>query len=62
MQVLIEIPKKLTKKQEELLREYASVEEIHVLPAQKSFFEKLKDYVVGTEEEKREAEIPKGKK
>ncbi|HUO08946.1 MAG TPA: molecular chaperone DnaJ [Phycisphaerae bacterium] len=51
IQVLIEVPKKLNKKQEELLREYAAQEELHVLPAQKSFFEKLKDYVVGTQED-----------
>src|SRR6202012_1339396 len=31
IQVLIESPKKITKKQEELLREYAAVEELHVL-------------------------------
>ncbi len=62
IQVLIEIPKKLTKKQEEVLREYATLEEIHVLPAQKSFFEKLKDYVVGTEEDKQEQEKSKTKK
>lgn len=52
IQVLIEVPKKLNKRQEELLREYAKLEELHVLPAQKSFFDKLKDYVVGTEDEK----------
>ncbi len=51
IQVLIEVPRKLSKKQEELLREYAATEETNVLPAQKSFFEKLKDYVVGTQEE-----------
>jgi molecular chaperone DnaJ len=53
VQVLIEIPKKLSRKQEEVLREYAKLEETHVLPAQKSFFEKLKDYVVGTEEDRK---------
>lgn len=53
VQVLIEIPRKLTKKQEELLREYAKLEEMHVLPQQKSFFDKLKDYVVGTEDAKK---------
>lgn len=53
VQVLIEIPRKLNRKQEELLREYAKLEESHVLPAQKSFFEKLKDYVVGTDEDKK---------
>jgi molecular chaperone DnaJ len=55
IQVLLEIPRKLTKRQEELLREYAAIEETHVLPQQKSFFEKLKDYVVGTEDDAREA-------
>lgn len=55
VQILIEIPKKLSRKQEEVLREYAKLEETNVLPAQKSFFEKLKDYVVGTEDEKRSA-------
>ncbi len=54
VQVLIEVPRKLTKRQEELLREYAEIEDLHVLPAQKGFFDKLKDYVVGTEEEKSE--------
>ena len=53
VQVLIEIPKKLGKKQEEILREYAKLEETHVLPQQKSFFDKLKDYVVGVEDEKK---------
>jgi molecular chaperone DnaJ len=55
VQVLLEVPKKLTKRQEELLREYAAIEESHVLPQQKSFFEKLKDYVVGTEDDAKEA-------
>jgi molecular chaperone DnaJ len=56
IQVLIEIPKKLNKKQEEILREYAKQEDINVLPAQRSFFDKLKDYVVGTEDAKKEKE------
>jgi molecular chaperone DnaJ len=55
IQVLLEIPRKLTKRQEELLREYAAIEATHVLPQQKSFFEKLKDYVVGTEETAKDA-------
>ncbi|MCL2648648.1 MAG: molecular chaperone DnaJ [Phycisphaerales bacterium] len=54
IQIMIEVPKRLTKRQEELLREYAAIEEKHVLPQQKSFFEKLKDYVVGTQEEQKE--------
>jgi molecular chaperone DnaJ len=53
VQVLIEIPKKINRKQEEVLREYAKLEDQNVLPAQKSFFDKLKDYVVGTEDDKK---------
>jgi molecular chaperone DnaJ len=56
VQVLIEIPKKINRKQEEILREYAKLEDLNVLPAQRSFFDKLKDYVVGTEEEKKRKE------
>ena len=51
VQVLIEVPKKLSKKQEELLRAYAETEDQQVLPARKSFFEKLKGYVAGADEE-----------
>jgi molecular chaperone DnaJ len=47
IQVLIEVPRRLSKEQEKLLREYAETEEKNVLPARKSFFEKLKDYLVG---------------
>ena len=43
--------KKLTKKQEELLRAFAETEDQQVLPARKSLFEKLKGYVAGGEEE-----------
>ena len=41
---LVEVPKKLTKRQEELLRELAEIENTHVGPQRKSFFERLKDY------------------
>ena len=44
VQVQIEVPSKLTGRQEELLRELAELEQIHVSPHRKSFFEKLKDY------------------
>ena len=47
VQVLIEVPKKLTKRQEDILRQYAETEDAHVLPARKSFFDKLKSYVTG---------------
>jgi len=54
IQVLIEIPKKISRKQEDILREYAKMEELHVLPAQRNFFDKLKDYVVGTQDAAKE--------
>lgn len=47
MQVLIEIPKKLTDKQKQLLRDYASTEDANVLPQRKSFLEKLKQKISG---------------
>lgn len=47
IQVVVETPKKLTKKQEELLREFAETEHKHVLPQKTSFIEKLKRYFEG---------------
>jgi molecular chaperone DnaJ len=41
--VVIETPSKLTKRQEELLRELAEIENTHVSPQRKSFFKKIKD-------------------
>ncbi len=49
-QVLVEVPRKLSRKQEQLLREYAAEEQHAVLPSQKNFLEKLRDYLVGNEE------------
>lgn len=43
-QVAVEVPKKLTKEQEELLRQLAETEESHVSPRRQSFFEKVKKY------------------
>ena len=42
--VVIETPRKLTKRQQELLREFADIEQKHVSPERKSFFNKLKNY------------------
>lgn len=42
VQVVIEIPKKLTDKQRELLEEYAGTEETNIMPAKKGFMDKLK--------------------
>lgn len=47
VQVLVEIPKRLNKRQEELLRDFAGTEDRSVLPESKGFFEKFKDYVAG---------------
>ena len=43
VQVFVEVPRKLTKKQHELLEAYAQTEEDHITPQRKSFFEKLKE-------------------
>lgn len=47
VQVLIEIPKKLTKRQEELLREFTETEDHRVMPHSRGFFEKLRAYIAG---------------
>ena len=43
VQVLVEIPKKLTEKQKQLLREFAATEDHTTLPQRKGFLDKLKD-------------------
>lgn len=45
VQVLIEIPKKLNKQQETLLRDFAKTEDKSVLPESRGFFDKLMDYI-----------------
>jgi len=47
VQVFIETPRSLTKKQEELLREFARTEEVNVSPRRKSFFDQVKEYLGG---------------
>jgi molecular chaperone DnaJ len=49
VQVAIEVPKKLSAEEETLLRELAKLENKHVAPHRKSFFEKLKNYFTGTD-------------
>ncbi|MEX0866086.1 MAG: molecular chaperone DnaJ [Pirellulales bacterium] len=51
VQVQIEVPKKLTGRQEELLREMAELEHAHVTPHRKSFLKTLRDYFVPEESE-----------
>ncbi|HVX15885.1 MAG TPA: molecular chaperone DnaJ [Pirellulales bacterium] len=50
VQVGLEVPKSLTPRQEELLRELAEEEQTNVSAHRKSFFEKLKDYFMPDEE------------
>jgi molecular chaperone DnaJ len=49
VQVNLEVPKKLSPREQELLRELASVEKTNVSPHRKTFMERLKDYFVPTE-------------
>jgi molecular chaperone DnaJ len=44
VQVVIETPRKLTKRQEELLHELAELEQKNVSPERKSFFDTFRDY------------------
>jgi molecular chaperone DnaJ len=48
VQTHIEVPRKLSQRQEELLRELAEEEKTNVSPHRKSFFAKLKDYFVSS--------------
>jgi molecular chaperone DnaJ len=54
---VVETPRHLTTRQEELLREFAEIEHLQVSPRRKSFFEKLRDYF--TEEADAEEEKDK---
>ncbi len=51
VQVQIEVPKRLTARQQELLRELAEEEHTNVSPHRKTFFEKLKDFFIPEEPE-----------
>lgn len=50
VQVLVEIPAKLSENQKRLLREFAATEDRTVLPESKGFFEKLKNYFIADED------------
>jgi molecular chaperone DnaJ len=50
VQVVIEVPEKLSKEEQTLLRQLAELEHKHVAPERKSFFAKLKDYFTTDEE------------
>jgi molecular chaperone DnaJ len=48
VQLLIEIPRKLTEKQKALLQEFAGTEQMDHLPQKKGFLEKLKEALTGS--------------
>jgi molecular chaperone DnaJ len=45
VQVLVEIPRKMSKDQQALLRQFAETEDKSVLPESKGFFERMMDYL-----------------
>ncbi len=47
VQVTVEIPRKLNREQEELLRKFAATEDKQVLPETKGFFDRVKEYLTG---------------
>jgi molecular chaperone DnaJ len=51
VQVVIEVPQKLSKEEQVLLRELAELEQKHVAPERRTFFTKLKDYFTADEHE-----------
>lgn len=46
-QIMVEVPKKLNKRQESLIRELAELDQKHVSPRRKSFLESVKDLFLG---------------
>jgi molecular chaperone DnaJ len=52
VQVLVEIPKRLSRAQAELLRKFAATEDKSVLPESRGFFEQVKEYLRGEPEKK----------
>ncbi len=50
IRILVEIPRRLSPRQEELLREFARSEDRTVLPESKGFVDKLKDFLAGLSE------------
>ena len=47
VQCFIEIPKKLSERQAELLREFAETEDRSVMPHSRGFWDKIKEYIAG---------------
>ena len=47
VQVLIEVPRKLTERQKQLLKDFAGTEDNNAMPQRKSFLDKLRDLFAG---------------
>ncbi len=45
VEIVVEVPSKLTREQEKLLREFAEMEEQHITPERKSFLDKVKKLI-----------------
>ncbi len=54
VRVYVEVPKKITSRQQELLRELAEIEQVNVSPVRKSFLDKLRDLFSANEESTKE--------
>jgi molecular chaperone DnaJ len=52
VQVIVETPRSLTKRQEELFRELAELDQKHVSPERRSFLDKLRQFFAGEEFQK----------
>jgi molecular chaperone DnaJ len=52
VQVLVEIPRTLTRAQEELLRQFAETEDKRVLPESRGFFDRVKEYFTRQSEDR----------
>jgi molecular chaperone DnaJ len=51
VEVQVEVPRRLDSRQEHLLRELAELEDTDVMPHRKSFFEQVKDFFAGGDDE-----------
>ena len=47
MRVVIEVPRTLSREQEDLLRKFAETEDVNITPKRRSFFDKARKYLEG---------------
>jgi molecular chaperone DnaJ len=51
VELIVEVPRELTPRQEELIRQLAELDHIHVTPKRKSFLERLRDFFTTDEQQ-----------